>query len=227
MVYRKSLGRNTKRLNIEGDVFGFLTAVSPTDERKHGSVVWKFRCECGEVVYRTGHEARKWTTDMSCGCKPTKWHQRSEMPAGFEPIPGYDGYGVSRSGVVVSTIGNDSPRELSLIPNNGYVSVSLPDSNGKYNKVGVHRLVAKTYIQKPENKPEVNHKDFNRANNTIENLEWVTTKENIRHASGASDVVMEIKDMISNGMRNKDIALSLNVPPSYVSMIRNGHRWAR
>lgn len=46
----------------------------------------------------------------------------------------------------------------------------------------IHRLVAETFIPNPDGKPEVNHKDGNRAHNSVDNLEWVTSSENSLHA---------------------------------------------
>lgn len=59
----------------------------------------------------------------------------------------------------------------------GYASVRLPDKNHL-----IHRLVAEAFIPNPDNKPQVNHKDGNKRNNNAWNLEWVTHKENMKHA---------------------------------------------
>ena len=64
----------------------------------------------------------------------------------------------------------------------GYLRVGLCKNSIKSNK-RVHRLVAETFIPNPDNKSEVNHIDENKTNNSLDNLEWMTTKENINHGT--------------------------------------------
>jgi len=59
----------------------------------------------------------------------------------------------------------------------GYLECSI-----RHKKVPVHRLVAVAFVPNPDNKPQVNHKDGDKKNNKATNLEWVTARENIRHA---------------------------------------------
>lgn len=54
--------------------------------------------------------------------------------------------------------------------------------DGKQKRMRVHRMVALTFIPNPDNKPYVNHKNGNRSDNRVDNLEWVTPSENIQHA---------------------------------------------
>lgn len=64
-----------------------------------------------------------------------------------------------------------------------YYKVKLYKDGGKSCKTHIlHRLIAMTHIENPDNKPEVNHIDGNRTNNASSNLEWVTRKENLEHA---------------------------------------------
>ncbi|MED0951988.1 NUMOD4 domain-containing protein [Bacillus cereus] len=69
----------------------------------------------------------------------------------------------------------------------GYLRTLLHNGEKKSMK-GIHRLVAEVFIENPENKGIVNHKDSNRQNNHVNNLEWVTQKENIQHAFASGNM---------------------------------------
>ena len=65
----------------------------------------------------------------------------------------------------------------------GYYLVTLVNSKTKRRKNQfIHRLLAQAFIPNPENKSQVNHKDGNKQNNSLDNLEWVTSRENSQHA---------------------------------------------
>ena len=99
------------------------------------------------------------------------------MTGTWKHIDGFYGYYVSRQGTV-----SDGKRLLPLQTSRGYHQVHLKDKNGKWHTFKVSRLVAKAFIPNPENKPYVNHIDGNRGNDNVDNLEWCTPSENIRHS---------------------------------------------
>lgn len=63
-----------------------------------------------------------------------------------------------------------------------YYVVSITDKNKVVHTKKVHRLVAMAFIPNLYNKPQINHKDWNKLNNNIDNLEWVTQSENVKHS---------------------------------------------
>lgn len=76
---------------------------------------------------------------------------------------------------------NEKILPLHINKRNGYMYVYL-NKNAKGKNCRVHRLIAESFIDNPNNLPQVNHIDGNKQNNRVDNLEWCTSKENIRHS---------------------------------------------
>lgn len=103
------------------------------------------------------------------------------MEEEWRPVKGYEGlYEVSNMGRVKSLHASQG-RILKQGTSHGYMLVNLC-KDGICNMKQVHRLVATAFIRNPNNYEVVNHKDGNKKNNTVDNLEWCTQRYNIRHA---------------------------------------------
>jgi len=115
------------------------------------------------------------------------------MKEEWKDIEGYEGlYQVSNLGnvkslkrVIVKKNGVSLPIEEKIlkpsIASHGYRVVVLANK-GQLKQMLIHRLVAKAFVDNPNNYKEINHKDGNKLNNNISNLEWCTYTENLVHA---------------------------------------------
>jgi hypothetical protein len=93
-------------------------------------------------------------------------------------ISNYPNYLISKEGQVYSTKTNKI--KIAETNQNGYCRIELLNDNGK-KKFYIHRLVAEAYIPNPNNYSQVNHKDLNKHNNNVNNLEWCSEAMNMQH----------------------------------------------
>jgi hypothetical protein len=122
------------------------------------------------------------------------------------------------------------------ISDKGYPKCALSkDETLETKQQYIHRLVAKTFIPRMENKNEVNHIDLDKKNATVNNLEWINNKDNIKHAveSGAfknrgghtffsRETILEIKQKHKDGLTMTDIAKIYGRKYRAISDIING-----
>lgn len=98
----------------------------------------------------------------------------------MKKIKGFDRYFISKEGEILDIEYNNSKKCKILKQStnlDGYKFIQLSKNGKVYNK-RINRLVAETYIPNPQQLPQVNHKDENKANNRVENLEWCNAQYN-------------------------------------------------
>ena len=120
----------------------------------------------------------------------------------WKPIEGTDGrLEISSLGRIKSNLRDGRILKANPDPK-GYMKVRVTLDRVK-RCFKVHRLVAQAFIPNPDNLPQVNHKDGDKSNNTVDNLEWISNADNARHAiaNGLWDSV--IKGSIAENERRK------------------------
>ena len=124
----------------------------------------------------------------------------------WKPISGFEGlYEISNYGRVKS-LGNGiyNSKKKILIPwkeNCGYLRILL-SKNGTHKHYSVHRLVATTFLPNPENLPQVNHRDEDKQNNHVDNLEWCSSKYNINYGTA---IDRRVKKQINHKKLSKPV----------------------
>lgn len=124
----------------------------------------------------------------------------------WKKIEGFEDYEVSTGGIVVSNK-YSKIRILKKELSNGYLRVSLSKEN-KVKRFLVHRLVALSFLKNEDNKECVNHKDGNKLNNSLWNLEWSTYSENEKHSYDYLNKINPIRKLDNSQViyiRNKAI----------------------
>lgn len=105
----------------------------------------------------------------------------------WRDIPGLEGIYAASSAGRIKSIKTGKIHKL-YVHKNGYVYCHL-SKNGKAKVIRVHRLIAETFIPNPGNLQYINHKDEDKTNNCVDNLEWCTAKENATYGTRIERIV--------------------------------------
>ncbi len=149
-------------------------------------------------------------------------------------------YKVTYDGKIISLKRGEEKERKLLSLRNGYLYVTLYVKGQTYRDT-VHRIVARAFIPNPKNKPVVNHKDGNKLNNSVENLEWNTYKENANHAwynnlttnygekstlnKYPEELIIKVCEMLMEGLQPKEISELVELSQTMVSDIRQKKIW--
>lgn len=146
----------------------------------------------------------------------------------WKTIEGYNDYKISSEGKIISfKNGKEIIRKPHFDSRKKYLIVSL-SKDGNVKNFLVHRLVAETFLGKREKKYEVNHKNLDKTDNRVSNLEWVTRKENMRHAklNGVMTDPPTFKGKFGKE-HNKSIAYVMRAPNGIESIYYSGYEFKR
>lgn len=151
----------------------------------------------------------------------------------WRSISGFEGlYEVSSYGNVRSLCAGRWRCEMMRKPvpdKDGYLTVNLK-KDGKYTNTKIHRLVATAFLQNPDNLPEVNHKDENKANNHVENLEWCTRQYNQTYNDQMKRFCKPVIQLSNDGQEIaryesvRTAGISTGTNESCISSVLNGKR---
>lgn len=149
----------------------------------------------------------------------------------WKPVVGFEDF------YEVSNLGNvrrKKSKRLRAISHTSLYSHILLSANGKHTTLRVHRIVAEAFLPRIDGKPHINHKNGNKNDNRVENLEWVSQAENNLHAYRTlhrkptllghvphnkklfANELEDIDKLLNSGLTAEKIALSYNIHPSTI-----------
>ena len=139
-------------------------------------------------------------------------------------------YSVTETGIVYSLKGNKKEL-IGKISTSGYREVVI-NHKGEKKYILVHRLVAENFLHNEFNARTVNHKDGNKLNNIIGNLEWCSDSENLIHARNSGLLNTKINNEIAEQIKNetgtiREIAKKYGIGKTQVGYIKQGKRWQK
>lgn len=147
-------------------------------------------------------------------------------------IPGFnEKYIATRKGDIYSLKGLKK-KMVGKITEKGYKEITISHKN-KNQHFLVHKIIAELFIGKRKKGQKINHKDGNKLNNAVNNLEYVTNQENIEHARDTGllksiklnkEDIKKIREEIKL-KSTKELAKKYNVSPSTINKIINNKRW--
>lgn len=126
------------------------------------------------------------------------------------------------------------------IEKDGYEYITLLGNKGATKSFFIHRLVVHAFMTNLNDLPQINHKDGNKTNNKVDNLEWLTAKQNVRHAlrtglrkSGENHPwailtnyqVQQVPVLLEQGLTQKAISKLYNVSYSCIKNICQKRKW--
>lgn len=110
----------------------------------------------------------------------------------WKRIPGFEGYYASNTGEIY---GKKSKKILNPRKRVGYLYCDITNTDGIRKSKSVHNLVASAWIPRQQNKKYVNHKNLNKSDNRVDNLEWCTQQENCQHSMQNGNDITHLKSI--------------------------------
>ncbi len=170
-------------------------------------------------------------------------NQHLSLPEDAKQIKNFSNYYITKNAELYSTMrGGARKMKPHYDKKISYYRVALVSDSGEKKSMLLHRLVALTYLEKPEGDYEVNHIDGNKKNNCLSNLEWVTRSDNLKHAYSLNlmtvagvtnprcilteEQVVEIYSKLMNGEKNSVLAEQYGVERTTILHIKKKLSWS-